>query len=31
MSPETTTVDSGLIVKADIFGNGVIFHETRFF
>jgi len=30
MSPETTIVDSGLIVKACIFGNGVIFRETRF-
>lgn len=31
MSPDTTIVDSGLIVKAGIFWNGVIFRETRFF
>lgn len=31
MPPETTIVDSGVIVKADIFWNWVIFRETRFF
>lgn len=31
MSPETTIVDSGVIVKTDILWNRVIFRETRFF
>ena len=31
MSPETTIVDSGVIVKAEIFRYWVIFRETRFF
>ena len=31
MSPEMKSVDSGLILKAGIFWNCVIFRETRFF
>jgi hypothetical protein len=31
MSPVTTIVDSGAIVKANIFRTWVIFRETKFF